>query len=144
MTNTITLKNGNEVEPGCWLDGALGWHNSYRIVDTAVHHGMELDAEEKAIVDAYRKSGESDMDDSDEALNDLEAMAGQGGITDKAIDYIGEQLPDGWVLRVEMCEYVVLEAWQDCAADGNGCDVDVDAAGNIVLVKRCIDHTPEG
>lgn len=142
MTEIITLENGNQVEAGCWLDGAAGWTNSYRIVDIATHYGMELDAEDTAIVEWYRNSGESDADASDETLDKLEAMTGQGGITDKATDYLMEQLPEGWTVRWDAGEMSVLEDWQDCAADGNGCQVDVDAAGSIVLVKRCADHNP--
>jgi len=69
-------------------------------------------------------------------------MTGQGGITDKAIEYLGEQLPDGWVLNVDMGEYIVMRDWMECSAEGNGCEVDTDAAGNIVLVRRCADHNP--
>lgn len=142
MAEVITLENGSKVETGCWLDGAAGWTNSYRIVDTAVHHGMELDAEDTAVVDWYREGGDSDTDASDETLNKLEAMTGQGGITDKAIEYLGEQLPEGWVLNVDMGEYIVMRDWMECSGEGNGCEVDTDAAGNIVLVKRCFDHNP--
>lgn len=141
MTHTITLANGNEVEPGCWFDGAHGWTNSYRVVDLAVHHGMELEPEDAAVVEWYRNSGESDVDASDAELEKLEAMTGQGGLTDKATDYLLEQLPDGWTLRWDD-GLTCLEDWQDCAADGGGCNVDVDTAGNIVLVKRCFDHNP--
>lgn len=142
MTQVITLENGNEVEAGCWLDGAAGWTNSYRIVDIATHHGMKLDAEDAAVVEWYRETGNSDADDSDETLDKLEAMTGQGGITDKAVEYIGEQLPEGWVLNVEMGEYIVMMDWVECAAEGGNCEVDVDDAGNIVLTKRCPDHNP--
>lgn len=142
MSETITLENGNEVTPGCWLEGWHGWTNSYRVVDLAVSHGMELDPEDAAIVEWYRRTGDSDTDASDETLDKLEAMTGQGGISDKASEYLGEQLPEGWVVRWDAGEMCVLRAWEDCAADGNGCDVDTDAAGNIVLVKLCRDHNP--
>jgi hypothetical protein len=141
MTNLITLENGNQVEPGCWFDGAHGWTNSYRVVDLAVHHGMELDAEDAAVVEWYRSSGDSDADASDDELSKLEAMTGQGGLSDKATDYLMEQLPEGWTLRWDD-GLTCLRDWEDCAADGNGCEVDVDTAGNIVLVKRCADHNP--
>lgn len=142
MTENITLNNGNKVESGCWLDGAHGWTNSYRIVDIATHHGMELDADDAAIVEWYRTSGDSDSGASDDELDKLEAMTGQRGITDKAIEYMDGQLPEGWVLNVDMGEYTVLEDWVECSAEGNGCDVDTDASGNVVLVKRCPDHNP--
>lgn len=142
MTEIITLKNGNKAEAGCWLEGAQGWTNSYRIVDIAVGHGMELNVDDAAIVEWYRKSGDSDSSASDDELDKLEAMTGQRGITDKAIEYMNEQLPEGWVLNTEMGEYTVLEDWVECSAEGNGCDVDTDASGNVVLVKRCPDHNP--
>lgn len=137
----ITLANGTEVEAGCWFEGAHGWTNSYRIVDLAVHHGMELDAEDAAVVEWYRENGGSG-DGSDGELDKQEAMTGQGGITDKATEYLDEQLPTGWVLRWDAGEVTVLRDWDDCAAEGGGCQVDTDAAGNIVLVKRCREHNP--
>ena len=79
MTEVITLENGNQVEVGCWLDGAAGWTNSYRVVDIATHHGMELDAEDKAVVDWYRASGESDSDASDAELTKLHGALGGDG-----------------------------------------------------------------
>lgn len=106
------------------------------------HREMCLDAEDAAIVEWYRASGESDSGSSDDELDKLEAMTGQGGITVRAIDYIGEQLPEGWVLNVETGEYTVLQDWVECSAEGNGCEVDTDASGNVVLVKRCPDHNP--
>lgn len=136
----ITLKNGNEVEPGCWLDGWHGWTNSYRVVEIARHHGMELPAEDEVIVDWYRSSNDSDAGTSDAELDKLEAMTGQGGITDRATAYLDEQLPESWVLRWDD-GLTCLPAWEDCAADGGGCDVDYRDGRDIVT--PCADHRPE-
>lgn len=145
MTEILTLENGNQVEAGCWLEGAHGWTNSYRIVDVATHHGMELDTEDAAIVEWYRASGDSDAGSSDAELDRLEAMTGQGGITDRAIDYMGEQLPEGWVLTTDMGEYTVMRDWQDCANEGNGCEIQLknDGQGRMTeVVKLCFNHNP--
>lgn len=141
MTNTITLENGNEVETGCWLDGAAGWTNSYRVVDIATHHGMTLDADDQAVVDWYREGGESEGA-SDAELDKLEGMTGQGGITDRAIEYLEERLPEGWTLCVDMGEYIVTRVELACAAEGNGCEVLGFGDDGSETVKLCRDHNP--
>lgn len=146
MSETITLKNGNKVEPGTWLDGTYGWTNSYRIIDMAVAHGMSLDAEDAAAVDRYRESGSSDAGASDDELDMLEIVTGQGGLSDKATDYMQDQLPEGWMLRWDAGELSLITAWSDCAADGNGCNLDLvdDGRGGLrEFVMPCGDHKPE-
>ena len=142
MRETITLSNGNEVEAGCWLSGTQGWTNSYRVIDIADFHGFGMDVEDRAVVDWYRSTGDSDTDASDATLDKLEAVTGQGGISDKATEYLEELLPAGWTLRWDD-GLTLLPDYMDCAADGNGCDIETDAEGNET-VKRCYDHTPEG
>lgn len=142
MATTITLANGSDVEPGCWLEGHHGWTNSYRVVDLAVSHGMTLSEEDAEIVKWYRESGDSDALDTDDELDAIEAMSGQGGISDRASDYLSDQLPEGWVVRWDAGEMTVLRDWEDCAADGDGCTVDVDRRGNTVLAQRCPQHNP--
>lgn len=138
----ITLKNGSDVEAGTWLDGAHGWTNGYRVVDIATSHGWTLSAEDAAIVEWYRSSDAGEWGDTDDELNDMESMTGQGGISDQATDYLSDQLPDGWVTRWDAGEFSVLRDWEDCAADGNGCETGTDRQGNVTLVKRCTDHNP--
>lgn len=143
MIDTITLKNGSKTGVGCWLDGWHGWTNAYRVVDLAMSHGMELDAEDAAIVEWYRESGESDADASDETLNKLEAMNGQGGISDKATDYLMEQLPEGWTLRWDD-GLTCLPVWTDCEADGGGCETTEGFyPDGTPFIKPCINHKPE-
>lgn len=42
---------------GCYLDGSMGWHNTYRVIDLAVEHGWELNSRDKRVVDSYRAWG---------------------------------------------------------------------------------------
>lgn len=72
---------------GCWLDGAAGWHNHYRVVELAEVFGMSLSDEDKALVILYRESsGGSDttvsVQDPDgntlTADDAWEALLGQG------------------------------------------------------------------
>ena len=143
MTEIITLKNGNRVEARCWLGGWHGWTNSYGVVDIAVSHGMRLDADDADIVEWYRASGESDMDTSDATLNKLEAMNGQGGISDKATDYLMEQLPDNWTLRWDD-GLTCLPVWVDCEADGGGCETTENFyPDGTPFIRPCPDHKPE-
>jgi hypothetical protein len=41
-------------EVGCWLDSALGWHNTYRAIDIAVSYGYRLRPWERKALEDYR------------------------------------------------------------------------------------------
>ena len=68
---------------GCIFDGAMGWHNNYRIVDLAIEYGMDKDADlgwdesDVKIMAAYEAS------ETEVVLNDAEALD-QHGINDVA------------------------------------------------------------
>lgn len=141
MTDMITLMNGEQVAVGTWFDGQYGWTNSYRIIDLAVGHGFPMNDDDRAVLEWYRNSGDSDAGASDEELNMLEAATGQGGLSDKATDFMQDLLPEGWVLRWED-GLTLLPAWEDCAADGGGCDVNEGHNGEV-FVNPCSDHRPE-
>lgn len=142
MRDTITLTNGEEVGTGTWLEGAHGWTNSYRVIDIAEGHGFTMDADERAALDWYRASGESDASGSDEELDMLEIVTGQRGLSDRATDHMEELLPGGWTLHWDAGELSLLPDWSVCAGEGNGCQVGVDDRGNEIVVKRCFDHNP--
>lgn len=39
---------------GCYLDGAMGWHNTYRVIELAQSHGYALSDADARYVSAYR------------------------------------------------------------------------------------------
>jgi len=41
-------------EVGCWLDSALGWHNTYRAIDIAVSYGYRLRPSDRKALEDYR------------------------------------------------------------------------------------------
>lgn len=70
---------------GCWLDGTLGWHNTYRIIDLATGWGWLGPVEPEwagweKVVERYRADEGTD--------DDHEAMISQGGLADQAFDYL--------------------------------------------------------
>lgn len=93
-------------EAGCWLDGHYGWHNTYRVVERAQALGMVLSADDTTLTDWYREHG-SAMDvactlPSGETLivdDAWEAAAGQGGLSDKATEYLYGLAPVGYVFE---------------------------------------------
>jgi len=40
---------------GVWLDGAFGWHNTYRVIDAAVARGFKLDENDSDALELYRR-----------------------------------------------------------------------------------------
>lgn len=67
----------NPGDEGCYLDGAFGWHNMYRVVDFAVDYGMTLDATEQEALRLYKG------DDAGEYTLDIVHE-----LADKATDYL--------------------------------------------------------
>src|SRR5688500_19055577 len=81
---------------GCVFDGSLGWHNTYRLIDLALFHGMELDADRSSIdkafgvnaveaqaLEAYRHSGYGDIDE-----DHLTIVVDQDGLSDRALSHL--------------------------------------------------------
>lgn len=89
-------------QAGTWLEGAQGWHNTYRVIDLAAEFGGPVRAEgydsiaDERIVDAYRKGEESLTLPSGEVVDVHEAVAGQGGLADQATDFLQTVLPHGF------------------------------------------------
>jgi hypothetical protein len=69
---------------GCVFDGTQGWHNTYRLIDLAVSHGMELDAfEREEALEAYRASGYGEISDQH-----LDTVVESGGLSDRALGHL--------------------------------------------------------
>lgn len=136
---TVTIPN-TELRPqwdrpvtadkaGCWLDGAMGWHNAYRVVDRAEEYGFVVPPEYTDELRRFRNSDHDELTD-DEWLTVQEAISGQGELSDMATDYLQERAPAGYVFVWDMGELSLLEEWQACE---DGCTEDV----------RCDQHTEE-
>ena len=110
---------------GCWLDGSQGWHNSYRVVEDAVRLGFVIDADARLVLDWYREHGASAPIGSDavvltltdnvklDALTAAECVAGQGGMTEEATDYLSALCPVGHAMEWDMGELCMVEISDD-------------------------------
>lgn len=110
-----------EISPdqaGCWLVGHMGWHNTYRVIERAEAFGMVITDDDTALTDWYREHG-GDGDNGPgltlpgtgemlDALSAWEAVAGQGGLSDQATDYLNGLAPVGYVLEWDMGELCMI------------------------------------
>lgn len=87
---------------GCWLDGSMGWHNSYRVVDRATEYGFTVPTEYAYALADYRANGHECSEDN------WETVCGQGGLTDMATDFLQERAPDGYVFEWGMGEFSLI------------------------------------
>jgi hypothetical protein len=78
-----------------WLDGAHGWHNTYRVVDTAVVNGFKLDPTDSAIIERYRR-GSTGWDCVGEC-GDTEAAH---EISAEATEYLQSLVTDDYLMFV--------------------------------------------
>jgi hypothetical protein len=114
---------------GCIFDGAMGWHNTYRIVDLAIALGMDKEpdlgwSENDAKIMAAYEAGLTEL-----VLNDAEALdePGIGDVAqhwcEKAFDYLSENFmpplcylewDDGLYVREYSAEEVFdVQGWND-------------------------------
>lgn len=143
MTDTIKLKNGNEVSTGTWLDGAHGWHSTYRIIEIAEFNGFTVGAEERAALEWYKKSSGGCGDGTNAEEDMAETIIGQGGLSDRASDYMEELLPEGWTLLWDAGELSLVREYEACSFHGNGCEVDYSYPEGREIVRPCMDHRPD-
>lgn len=123
MTKRIT-----EDMAGCWLDGHYGWTNHYRVVDRAQEWGFQIDADEQKLVDVYRLNDDesevlkllladregdmptdADRREAEGLIEDAaDVMLGQGGLVDKATEYLDSLAPEGMAFYWDMGELSLL------------------------------------
>ena len=97
-------------DTGCWLDGTYGWHNTYRIIDTATGRGMPLSAEDEAALDLYR-AGEGD-----------EISLTVGEIAEEALTWLNDHVaPEGYVFEWYEGDLMLWSAADSCRASGDRC-----------------------
>lgn len=110
----VKLSNGETVEPGMWLDGRFGWHNLYRVVQIAEHHGFSVPEECREMYEEFKRADHWPDDDND-------VMGGHGGLADQATDFLNSLMPEtgdsgtSWVLDWDMGELLLFQV----DADGN-------------------------
>lgn len=108
---------------GCWLDGSMGWHNNYRVIDIAITHGWVPD-DGFPVVSRIRDAYEDDVDyinDIHEGRIDIAgAMTDQGGYTDQATDYLNSVAPEGFYF--EWDGDLILREDEDYDPEGYDCD----------------------
>lgn len=88
---------------GTWLDGSMGWHNAYRVMDVArawgwrPEYGRSVRQAQKLYErndpDATCKYNKGDTLTYDEAC---EWINGQRGLSDEATEHLQSRCPDGY------------------------------------------------
>jgi hypothetical protein len=94
---------------GVWLDGSLGWHNSYRVVDIAEAYGFELTTEEEYARLLYR----SDDPELRMVLPNGDVLTYEDAsgyfmdpdcLVDRATAFLQDMAPDGYYFAWDMGE----------------------------------------
>lgn len=84
-------------DAGCWLDGAMGWHNTYRVAERALDLGWLADKpDEKASAEktiALYKASESQGMGNGESYDVFDVMQ---DISTDATDYLQSLAPEGY------------------------------------------------
>lgn len=90
---------------GCWLDGAFGWKNTYRLITVAEAYGFELDEiYERPLVDKYGDAGLPAPSFDEAEL--IDAMA------QDALEYLNDRAPAGYIFEYIANELVMLPVCQ--------------------------------
>lgn len=97
---TDTDKAFNYTHVGCYLDGAMGWHNTYRVIDMAAEHGMTLDELDREAIGEY----EFRRDICDATVFDIVSE-----LADKATDYLQSITEPGLIWLWDMGELCLVE-----------------------------------
>ena len=113
----------NKIEPnnaGCWLDGHMGWHNHYRVIDVAFGWGWKPadEADVRVISHAYEYQRETVTLASGEVIDTAGAMLDQGGLVDSATEYLESIAPEGYTFEWDMGELSLIhetetEWWEE-------------------------------
>jgi hypothetical protein len=77
--------NGHEVVTGLVLDGHYGWHNHARMIGVATSLGFPISDDDQAMVDRYDTGDPSQTNE-----DDAEAVIGQGGLMDDALEWLND------------------------------------------------------
>lgn len=93
-------------DAGCWLDGAMGWHNTYRVAERAFAFGWLADKpEDKASADATIEAFKAYRD----------GEGGDGDVVDvmheislDATDYLQSLAPDGYSFEWDAGEFCLV------------------------------------
>lgn len=72
-------------DAGCWLDGHYGWHNTYRVIETAQAYGFTMSADDREAVARFAASENDD--------NDAEWVY---ELSHDATEYLQNLAPDGY------------------------------------------------
>lgn len=86
-------------DTGTYLDGSLGWHNTYRVVELAVSHGMVLDEADLHVLSQYKLGEVQDTDILDE-VDDL---------ADKAVEHLESVTDDDVIWERDAGELILWD-----------------------------------
>jgi hypothetical protein len=84
-------------DAGTWLDGAQGWHNTYRVIERAEEFGFEVFPPDRTAIESYR---DTHGEEYAERIAEL---------SEEATDYLNEHAPDGYVFAWNAGELILCE-----------------------------------
>lgn len=93
---------------GTWLDGAMGWHNNYRIIDLAIDYGWVPEDGFPMVTrirDAYADSEDYILDVTEGKIYPGDAILNQGGYADQATEYLQSLAPEGYEFAWDAGEF---------------------------------------
>lgn len=88
----VTLANGQVVDVGCWIDGALrGWRSGQRLIQIAQVHGFTVSDVDEEAADAYYQA---DYADDEELAVNAEVA---DDLVRSAEDHMNTLAPEGFM-----------------------------------------------
>jgi hypothetical protein len=99
---------------GCWLDGAMGWHNTYRVIYRAQEWGFRISREDSTAVRLYA-SGDVEKTaklytrtEQPEVISYDRAAEWVQEISSDATEHLQERAPEGYVFTWDAGELLLL------------------------------------
>lgn len=123
-------------DAGTWVGGWHGVDSPALAIDKAEAYGFTVPDDYARALYNYRTHGHGAH------VDDWEAVNGQGELSDMATDYLNDHAPEGYLFRWDAGELSMLRDFENCAADGNGCEIvpAIDAT-ETDKVSYCVEHS---
>jgi len=83
-------------DAGTWLDGSMGWHNIYRVVDLARDYGFQLTEEEFRILKFFRGLKSLTAVSLNKWKENWDLVEEMDQISTKAYEHLNSLAPDGF------------------------------------------------
>lgn len=92
----MTVNEIHASDAGVWLDGAMGWRNTYRVIRIAEGHGFEAIPELEDVISRLERYGQDDVT--------TEEWWDAVSLSDDATDHLNSLAPEGFWFEWDMGE----------------------------------------